>query len=66
MYWIFTRKTAHDGVIYKRLGDLTIDFFSNEPSVQEKLENKGKRIGRVNHIVRLKNIEKKYFYRSKQ
>ena len=66
MYWIFTRKTAHDGVIYKRLVDLTIDFFSNEPSVQEKLKDKGESIGRVNHIVRLKNIEKKYFYRSKQ
>ena len=58
MYWIFTRKTAHDGVIYKRLVDLTIDFFSNEPSVQEKLEIKRKGTGRVNYIVWLKHINK--------
>ena len=48
MYWIFARKIAHDGVTYKRLVDLTIGFFSNEPSVQEKLEIKRKGTGRVN------------------
>ena len=58
MYWIFARKIAHDGVTYKRLVDLTIGFFSNEPSVQEKLEIKRKGTGRVNNILWLKHINK--------
>ena len=59
MYRIFTRKLAHDGVTYKRLVDLTIGFFSTEPSVQEKLKNKRKGIGEVNYMLRLKGIDNK-------
>ena len=63
MYRIFTRKLAHDGVTYKRLVDLTIGFFSTEPSVQEKLKNKRKGIGEVNYMIRLKGIDNKLTFK---
>ena len=59
VYWIFTRKIAHDGITYKRLVNLTIGFFSTEPSMQEKLENKRKGIEGVNYMLRLTRIENK-------
>ena len=44
---IFSRVKVQDGISYKKLVELTINFFSSNQNVQEKLESKMKEDSKV-------------------
>ena len=45
---MFARIKIQDGISYKKLVELTINFFSSDQNVQEKLESKIKEVSKVN------------------
>jgi len=47
LYIIFARVKVQDGISYKKLVELTINFFSSNQNVQQKLESKMKEDSKV-------------------